>query len=84
MISLRKHIEAFRKPSSTAPESTSAVALDETTDPTAVSALCTVIDAVGESGQRAVPVLGEELIRNMAQIQAAFTRLDNPATLDVT
>jgi diguanylate cyclase (GGDEF)-like protein len=84
MISLRKHIEAFARPAAAAREETTAVAVAEPTDPSAVSALCTVIDAVGESGQRAVPALGDELIRNMGLIQAAFTRLENPATLEVT
>jgi diguanylate cyclase (GGDEF)-like protein len=84
MISLRKHIESFTRPSTAVHEQAAAIAVAEAGDPSAVSALCTVIEAVGESGQRAVPVLGEELIRNMGMIQAAFARLDNPATPEVT
>ena len=50
----------------------------------ALSAFCTVLTAVGESGQRAVPGLGDELIRNFAQIQEALERMPNGANMTAT
>jgi diguanylate cyclase len=50
----------------------------------ALSAYCTVLNAVGESGQRAVPGIGDELIRNFAQIQEALARMPNRETVEVT
>ena len=79
MISLRKHIDAYRdKPAAVAETPASAPA-----NP-AVTAFRTVLAAVSESSQKAVPALGDELVRNFAQIEEAFTRLENPEPLDVT
>jgi diguanylate cyclase len=50
----------------------------------AVSAFCNVLTAVGESGQRAVPGLGDELIRNFAQIQEALARMPNRENVTVS
>ncbi|HYA16963.1 MAG TPA: GGDEF domain-containing protein, partial [Bryobacteraceae bacterium] len=56
----------------------------ETRDESTVSEFRKVLSAVGESGKRAVPALGDELIRNFKQIEDAFTRLSKPASLETT
>jgi hypothetical protein len=83
MISLRKHLEAFSSRSRTAAQ-TSAVEGTEDIDNTTVPAVCTMLGAMSESGRRAVPELGDELINNFKQIEEAFTRLNEPADLETT
>ena len=87
MISILKHLESFkssRSAEAVAPPVETGEAAPGNRDETTVSEFCKVLTAVGDSGKRAVPALGDELIRNFKQIEEAFTRLSKPATLETT
>jgi diguanylate cyclase (GGDEF)-like protein len=89
MISLRKHFEILtrspRDGQAVVPTAVEApVNPEERRDETTVAEFCRVLTAVGESGKRAVPALGDELVRNFKQIEDAFTRLSQPASIETT